>query len=116
MVTGQRVDVAKLSNVVAWAGIGHPPRFFNTLRELATEPIVTHGFADHQDFDSSQLFELAARGDNVIMTEKDAVKCAEFAKDNWWFLPVSASISHQDEQHIVETIKEVMEQDGSPSA
>ncbi len=116
MVTGERADVATLTNVVAWAGIGHPPRFFNTLRQLGAEPVLTHGFSDHQDFDSSHLFELAARGDNVIMTEKDAVKCAEFAKENWWFLPVSASISHQDKQHIVETIKEVMEQYGSPSA
>ena len=116
LVTGEKSDVSTLSNIVAWAGIGHPPRFFNTLRELGAEPIVTHGFADHQDFDASQLFELAERGDNVLMTEKDAVKCAEIAKDNWWYLPVSASISQQNEQHIVETIKEVMEQYGSPSA
>ncbi len=116
MVTGEKIAVSELNNIVAWAGIGHPPRFFNTLNELGATPVLTHGFADHQDFNASQLFELAARGDNVIMTEKDAVKCAEFAKDNWWYLPVSASISHQDEQHIVETIKEVMEKYGSPSA
>jgi tetraacyldisaccharide 4'-kinase len=24
------------------------------------------------------------------MTEKDAVKCSEFAKDNWYYLPVNA--------------------------
>ena len=28
--------------------------------------------------------------DNVLMTEKDAVKCREFAKNNWYFLPVDA--------------------------
>ncbi len=116
MVTGERVSVDTLSKIVAWAGIGHPPRFFNTLKALGATPIVEHGFADHQDFDSSVLFALAERGDNVVMTEKDAVKCAAFAKDNWWYLPVSAQISHVDEQHIVETIKEVMEQYGSPSA
>ncbi|NIY91585.1 tetraacyldisaccharide 4'-kinase [Vibrio diazotrophicus] len=116
MVTGERVPVNTLSNIVAWAGIGHPPRFFNTLKELGAKPVVEHGFADHQDFDSSQLFALATRGDHVVMTEKDAVKCAAFAKENWWYLPVSAQISHHDEQHIVETIKEVMEQYGSPSA
>ncbi len=116
MVTGEKVAVSELKNIVAWAGIGHPPRFFNTLRELGAEPVVAHGFADHKDFNPSHLFELAEHGDNVIMTEKDAVKCAEFAKENWWYLPVSANISLQDEQHIVETIKEVMEQYGSPSA
>jgi len=116
MVTGERADVSSLTNLVAWAGIGHPPRFFNTLSELGAKTVITQGFADHQDFEPSQLYALAERGDNVIMTEKDAVKCAAFAKDNWWYLPVSARISDEDEQHIVETIKEVMEKYGSPSA
>ena len=26
------------------------------------------------------------------MTEKDAVKCRPFARDNWWYLPVSAQL------------------------
>lgn len=26
------------------------------------------------------------------MTEKDAVKCQSFAKDNWWYVPVDAEI------------------------
>ncbi len=116
MLTGEQVEVSSLDKVVAWAGIGHPPRFFYTLEQLGADLVSTHGFADHQDFNASQLFELAERGDNVIMTEKDAVKCAEFAKDNWWYLPVTASIDYQDEQHILETIKEVMEKYGSPSA
>ena len=28
--------------------------------------------------------------DNVLMTEKDAVKCRDFAKDTWYYLPVNA--------------------------
>ena len=27
------------------------------------------------------------------MTEKDAVKCQDFAKDSWYFLPVDAKLS-----------------------
>jgi tetraacyldisaccharide 4'-kinase len=26
------------------------------------------------------------------MTQKDAIKCARFARDNWWALPVEARI------------------------
>lgn len=116
LVTRQQVAVSELTNLVAWAGIGHPPRFFNTLAQLGAKPVVTHGFADHKNFDVSELTALAKRGDNVIMTEKDAVKCTGFAQENWWYLPVSAHIAAEDEQCIVETIKEVMEQYGSPSA
>lgn len=116
LATGERVEVHQLSNLVAWAGIGHPERFFNTLATLGVKPIVTHGFADHQAFEQSQLQALASKGDNVIMTEKDAVKCADFAEKNWWYLPVSAQIVAEDEQCILKTIKEVMEQYGSSSA
>ncbi|MBO0213988.1 tetraacyldisaccharide 4'-kinase [Vibrio sp. Vb2880] len=116
LVTGEKVSVSELTNLVAWAGIGHPPRFFNTLEQLGATPVVTHGFADHKEFDVSELRVLASRGDHVIMTEKDAVKCTGFAENNWWYLPVSAEIAAEDKQCILETIKEVMEQYGSPSA
>ncbi|NAW68678.1 tetraacyldisaccharide 4'-kinase [Vibrio sp. V27_P1S3P104] len=116
LVTGERVDVSQLTDLVAWAGIGHPERFFKTLQTLGAKPIVTHGFADHQAFDESQLKVLAKKGDNVIMTEKDAVKCTEFAEANWWYLPVSAQIVSEHEQCILKTIKEVMELYGSSSA
>ncbi|MBY7983251.1 tetraacyldisaccharide 4'-kinase [Vibrio fluvialis] len=114
--TGEKISVSELTNLVAWAGIGHPPRFFNTLNELGAKPVVTHGFADHKEFDVSELRALASQGDHVIMTEKDAVKCTGFAEKNWWYLPVSAEIAAEDKQCILETIKEVMEQYGSPSA
>ncbi|MBY8129075.1 tetraacyldisaccharide 4'-kinase [Vibrio fluvialis] len=114
--TGEKISVSELTNLVAWAGIGHPPRFFNTLNELGAKPVVTYGFADHKEFDVSELRALASQGDHVIMTEKDAVKCIGFAEKNWWYLPVSAEIAAEDKQCILETIKEVMEQYGSPSA
>jgi len=28
----------------------------------------------------------------LLMTEKDAVKCASFAKAGWWYLPVEAEV------------------------
>ena len=114
--TKQRVDVSELEDLVAFAGIGHPPRFFNTLNVLNADVKVTKGFADHQDFDQQELEAFAQQGANVIMTEKDAVKCREYAQDNWWYLPVSAQFDSNDAEQILNRIKEVKATYGSPSA
>ncbi|CAH0524094.1 Tetraacyldisaccharide 4'-kinase [Allocatenococcus thiocycli] len=114
--TKQQVEVSALNDLVAFAGIGHPPRFFHTLDMLNADVKVTKGFADHQDFDQQELETLAQQGSNVIMTEKDAVKCREYAQDNWWYLPVSAQFATSDAERILNRIKEVKATYGSSSA
>ncbi|CAH1579632.1 tetraacyldisaccharide 4'-kinase [Vibrio rotiferianus] len=114
--TKQQVEVSELRDLVAFAGIGHPPRFFNTLNAMNADVKVTKGFADHQDFDPQELQALAQQGANVIMTEKDAVKCDSYAQDNWWYLPVSAQFESNDAERILNRIKEVKATYGSPSA
>lgn len=114
--TKQQVEVSELRDLVAFAGIGHPPRFFNTLNAMNADVKVTKGFADHQDFDQQELQVLAQQGANVIMTEKDAVKCDSYAQDNWWYLPVSAQFESNDAERILNRIKEVKATYGSPSA
>lgn len=72
------------------AGIGNPQRFFNTLQGLNWQP-VPHPFADHAQFDAQSLaFEPPLP---LVMTEKDAVKCRDFAGDDWWYLAVDAEPS-----------------------
>ncbi|WP_045388227.1 tetraacyldisaccharide 4'-kinase [Vibrio rotiferianus] len=114
--TKQQVEVSELRDLVAFAGIGHPPRFFNTLNAMNADVKVTKGFADHQDFDQQELQALAQQGANVIMTEKDAVKCDSYAQDNWWYLPVSVQFESNDAERILNRIKEVKATYGSPSA
>jgi tetraacyldisaccharide 4'-kinase len=74
--------------VLAVAGIGYPPRFFSQLRTLgvAFEP---RAFADHHAYVRSDLDTTG--GGAVVMTEKDAVKCAAFASENYWALRVAAA-------------------------
>jgi tetraacyldisaccharide 4'-kinase len=77
------------AGVHAVAGIGHPQRFFAMLRAMgitATE----HGFPDHHAFMRADLDFPGATA--VLMTEKDAVKCASFADERWWYLPIRAVI------------------------
>jgi tetraacyldisaccharide 4'-kinase len=81
------MDAFKGQRVHAIAGIGNPGRFFNTLKASGLD-IVTHPFPDHHPYSAK---DLAFAGDDpIIMTEKDAVKCKAFARENDWYLPVEA--------------------------
>lgn len=71
----------------AVAGIGNPQRFFRTLEGLHWRP-VPHAFADHAVFSAEALAFTPALP--IVMTEKDAVKCASFAAPDWWYLAVEA--------------------------
>jgi len=73
----------------ALAGIGNPQRFFGTLLDLGLQ-FSAHAFPDHYAFRPDDLDFPGA--DAVLMTEKDAVKCLPFARDNFWFLPVEAAV------------------------
>lgn len=74
------------SEVVALAGIGNPQRFFDSLIAAGLHP-ECHAFADHARYDAALLDQLD-NGRPLLMTEKDAVKCLAFARDNWWYLRI----------------------------
>lgn len=74
----------------AVAGIGNPQRFFNTLETLHWLP-VPHAFADHAEY-SAQALNFSPSLP-LVMTEKDAVKCRDFAAADWWYLAVDAAPS-----------------------
>ena len=78
-------------SVLALAGIGHPERFFNMLREHGLQ-VEGLSFPDHHDFKPQDIPPTRLP---VMMTEKDAVKCKEYAAkhDNWFVVPVSARFS-----------------------
>lgn len=76
------------------AGIGHPERFFATLR-LAGFQVIEHQFDDHHRFELSDLMY----GDRtpIVMTEKDAVKVRQLSPvlihDNFWYLEVDVEMA-----------------------
>jgi tetraacyldisaccharide 4'-kinase len=73
--------------VHAIAGIGNPARFFEHLRALGLQ-FEAHAFPDHHRYTAA---DLAFRDESdVVMTEKDAVKCAAFAARKHWALRVDA--------------------------
>lgn len=63
--------------VVAFAGIGRPQKFFDTLAQAGAELVATHAFADHHVFQEAELQRVAASaGDDAVLmtTEKDWVR------------------------------------------
>lgn len=81
------LDELRGQRVHAVAGIGNPDRFFASLRDQGLD-VVPHRFPDHYVYSAADL----DFGDDlpVLMTEKDAVKCAAFAAPPWWSVPVRA--------------------------
>jgi tetraacyldisaccharide 4'-kinase len=82
--------------VHAVAAIGNPGRFFQALRDAGLRPIV-HPYRDHAPLPAGAL----AFGDGlpVLMSEKDAVKCAGAALPpgiDAWVLPVEAQFGEAD--------------------
>ena len=75
----------------AVAGIGHPERFFSTLRKAGLQP-QCHAFPDHHPFTRDDFQSIS--GQTVLMTEKDGVKCEQFAAAGFWVVPATA---HPDE-------------------
>jgi tetraacyldisaccharide 4'-kinase len=85
--TARPLDMLAGSSVHAVAGIADPSRFFEALRKRGIL-VTPHAFADHHPFaDADFRFDDDAP---LLMTEKDAVKCAAFARPNWYAVPLRA--------------------------
>jgi tetraacyldisaccharide 4'-kinase len=91
----------------AYAGIGDPPRFFRHLESLGLS-FAAHSFPDHYQFQAADF--VPASGGVVLLTEKDAVKCAGLFDGEAWVLPVSAEIDadqlEADKPSLIERILE----------
>ena len=89
------------SGVHAVAAIGNPQRFFDMLRNAGLT-VYEHPFADHHPFKSGDL----NFGDSlpVLMTEKDAVKCAAFADERCWYVPVTAEFAESEAAALIDLV------------
>jgi tetraacyldisaccharide 4'-kinase len=76
--------------VHAVTGIGNPQRFIHTLEQAGLH-VLSHVYPDHHAFTDAEIQFTDAFP--VLMTEKDAVKCRQFATSNHWYLPVEAVVA-----------------------
>ncbi len=104
--TGSSGEMLK---TVAAAGIGNPSRFFASLR-MARLNFTELPLPDHFAFTSNPFGTLDA--DIILITEKDAVKCAQIEEivsdDRIWVVPARVEIDNNDEleRRIVEKCRE----------
>jgi tetraacyldisaccharide 4'-kinase len=76
--------------IVAVAGTGNPQRFFDHLARLGFTLQATTAFPDHHPYRAADI--AVSDADIVLMTEKDAVKCLQFADARHWFMRVDALV------------------------
>ncbi|MFM1897374.1 MAG: hypothetical protein RLZZ385_2448 [Pseudomonadota bacterium] len=78
------------STVHAVSGIGNPRRFYDMLTRLPYQ-LERHEFPDHHGFTEADLNTIDDH-QPIVMTEKDAVKCRDFAKPNYWYLSIEVNL------------------------
>ena len=84
------VEDLQRGNVVAFAGIAKPERFFDALRSTGINPVKTLAFGDHHAYSHRDIERL--RGDVLVTTEKDAVRLAGREFPGFVYLRISAKI------------------------
>ena len=93
----------KQQPVNAIAGIGNPDRFFNFIRANGIRT-TTRAFPDHHVYSAEDVH--FPDNEVLFMTEKDAVKCQRFARDNWWYIPVDAVLPDDFGVHLINLLEE----------
>tara|TARA_B110000263_G_scaffold229114_1_gene222625 strand:- start:45 stop:758 length:714 start_codon:yes stop_codon:yes gene_type:complete len=89
------------NTIQAVSAIGNPERFYALLRRLPHQ-IVRFSFPDHHLY---QEEDFEAKGIDmkqpIVMTEKDAMKCRDFANSSFWMLEVSVSLPNGFTENLV---------------
>ncbi|MCL5260283.1 MAG: tetraacyldisaccharide 4'-kinase [Gammaproteobacteria bacterium] len=90
--------------VDAVAGIGNPARFYALLSDYGLKA-NRHTYPDHYQFKQKDLAGFAAP---VIMTEKDAVKCAKIVNTDVWYLKVTTEVNMDFAKQLLDKLQVIV--------
>ena len=89
----------KNKSIIAFSGIAHPSKFFDTLEELGANILVRESFPDHYNYKESTIRRLKneaiKRESILITTEKDFVRIPKYLRENILALCVELIIANE---------------------
>ena len=92
-LTSKQITISDLlkqaKKVHTVAGIALPDSFFAQLKALGFE-VIEHRFSDHYVFSKTDFETMTDYP--ILMTQKDWVKCVDFANNDMWYLSVDAQL------------------------
>ena len=92
--------------MIAFAGIGRPEKFFETLEKLGCDLVDRHIFSDHHNYSHNEVTRICAeaehRGAVPVTTEKDSVRLPSDLRARVRVLPVA--VKWQDEAAVQELL------------
>ena len=103
VVTGQTQALADFRGreLYALAGIGAPEQFFMMLANAGLS-CQTTSFVDHHQFTRADI-DLPCDTE-ILMTEKDAVKCREFADQRHWYVPLEVVVNSEFKDYFIQRL------------
>lgn len=97
------LDELQGMEINAVAGVGNPDKFFEYLAERGAK-VSEYPFSDHHAYQADDL--IFEDDKNVVMTEKDAVKCKRYADKHHWFIPITAELQDKFGKQLLKLLKE----------
>jgi tetraacyldisaccharide 4'-kinase len=85
VIPGPELETFITKPIIAFAGIGQPQKFFDTLKNGGCSLTSSHAFADHHAYTSAEITRLKEEaertGSRLVTTEKDLVRIAQDQRD-----------------------------------